>query len=58
MKIIDTHVHIWDLEKAQYPWLQGDNSILNRTWRIEEIENDRKEAGVDSRCISSGKWKH
>jgi L-fuconolactonase len=46
MKIIDTHVHIWDLEKAQYPWLQGDNSILNRTWRIEEIENDRKEAGV------------
>ena len=46
MRIIDTHVHIWDLEKAQYPWLQDDNSILNRTWRIEEIENDRKEAGV------------
>lgn len=46
MRIIDTHLHIWDLEKAQYPWLQDDNSILNRTWRIEEIENDRKEAGV------------
>jgi len=46
MRIIDTHVHIWDLEKVQYPWLQGDNSILNRTWRIEEIENDRKEAGI------------
>jgi L-fuconolactonase len=46
MRIIDTHVHIWDLKKAQYPWLQGDNSILNRTWRIEEIENDRKDAGV------------
>ena len=48
MRIIDTHVHIWDLEKAQYPWLQGDRSILNRTWRIEEIENDRKEAGVSA----------
>jgi len=48
MKIIDTHVHIWDLEKAQYPWLQGDSSILNRTWRIEEIENDRKVAGVSA----------
>ena len=48
MSIIDTHVHIWDLEKAQYPWLQGDNSILNRTWRIEEIEYDRKKAGVTS----------
>jgi len=46
MRIIDTHVHIWDLEKVQYPWLQGDNSILNRTWRIEEVENDRREAGV------------
>jgi L-fuconolactonase len=46
MKIIDTHVHIWDLERASYPWLDGDQSILNRTWRIEEIENDRKEAGI------------
>ena len=46
MRIIDTHVHIWDLKKAQYPWLEGDTSILNRTWRIEEIENDRKEAGI------------
>jgi len=46
MKIIDTHVHIWDLEKADYPWLKNDTSILNRTWRIEEIEIERKEAGV------------
>src|SRR5512138_613998 len=46
MKIIDTHVHIWDLEKADYQWLKGDISILNRTWKIEEIENERKEAGI------------
>jgi L-fuconolactonase len=46
MKIIDTHVHVWDLEKAEYPWLKNDDSILTRTWRIEEIENDRKEAGI------------
>jgi L-fuconolactonase len=46
MKIIDTHVHVWDLEKADYPWLEGDTSILNRTWKIEEIETERKEAGV------------
>src|SRR6185503_6104529 len=46
MKIIDTHVHIWDLEKADYPWLKNDTTILNRTWRIEEIEIERKEAGV------------
>ena len=46
MKIIDTHVHVWDLEKAAYPWLEGDRSILNRTWRIEEIKEDRKKAEV------------
>ena len=44
MKIIDTHVHIWDLQKADYPWLKGDDSIVNRTWKIEEIENDRDPA--------------
>ncbi len=46
MKIIDTHVHVWDIERAEYPWLKDDTSILNRTWRIEEIENDRKKAGI------------
>lgn len=46
MKIIDTHVHVWDLEKAEYPWLKGDTSILNRTWRIDEIADERKKAGI------------
>jgi len=46
MKIIDTHVHAWDLERAAYPWLKNDTSILNRTWRIEEIADERKKAGV------------
>jgi L-fuconolactonase len=46
MKIIDTHVHIWDLEKAEYSWLKNDASILNRTWNIDEIADDRKKAGI------------
>ena len=46
MRIIDTHVHVWDLEKAAYPWLEGDQSILNRTWRIEEIADERKKVGI------------
>src|SRR6266700_3641352 len=45
-RIIDTHIHTWDLERAQYPWLAGDHSILNRTWRIEEIAQKRKQAGI------------
>jgi L-fuconolactonase len=44
--IVDTHIHVWDLEKAEYPWLEGDKSILNRTWKIGELEPERKKAGV------------
>lgn len=46
MNIIDTHVHIWDFEQAEYKWLEGDTSILNRTYAIEELEEERKAAGV------------
>lgn len=44
--IVDTHVHVWDLDKAEYPWLKDDTSILNQTWRIEQVEAERKKAGV------------
>ncbi|MBS1653657.1 MAG: amidohydrolase family protein [Bacteroidetes bacterium] len=45
-RIIDTHIHIWDLQRAVYPWLQNDKSILNRTWTIDEIAEKRKQANV------------
>ncbi|HEY6505388.1 MAG TPA: amidohydrolase family protein [Chitinophagaceae bacterium] len=48
MKIIDTHIHVWNLGRAEYPWLQGANSLLNQTWLIEQIETERKEAGITS----------
>lgn len=48
MKIIDTHVHVWDLRRAEYPWLQGDTSLLKRSWTIEKLETERKEAGITS----------
>ena len=46
--IIDTHIHVWDLSRADYPWLKGDTSVLNRTWQIEEIEEERLKANVVS----------
>ncbi|MDT0677617.1 amidohydrolase family protein [Autumnicola musiva] len=46
MKIIDTHIHIWDLEKARYAWLEGDASILNKTYSIEELEPERQKTNV------------
>jgi L-fuconolactonase len=46
MMIADTHVHVWDPGRAEYPWLQGDTSILNRAWYIEQLEKERQEAGI------------
>lgn len=45
-KIIDTHIHVWDFNKAEYEWLNGNTSILNRTYSLEELEAERIEAGV------------
>jgi L-fuconolactonase len=45
-RIIDTHIHVWDFEKATYPWLENDTSILNRTYSINEIEEKRKLVGI------------
>ncbi len=45
-KLIDTHVHIWNLERAKYDWLKNDKSILNRTYPIEEYDNARKVVGI------------
>ncbi len=44
--VIDTHVHIWDFDHADYPWLKGDTSLLNRTYALEELEADRIKVGV------------
>jgi L-fuconolactonase len=45
-RIVDTHVHVWNFDKADYSWLKGDTSILNRSYHIEELEEQRKKAGV------------
>lgn len=46
MPAIDTHVHVWNFEQADYPWLRGNTSILARSYDIEELESERKEAGI------------
>ena len=46
INFIDTHIHVWDLEAVDYPWLKGNSSILNRTYALDELEPARKAAGV------------
>jgi L-fuconolactonase len=44
--IADTHIHVWNFQQAEYLWLKGDTSILNRTYNIEEIEAERKNLNI------------
>ncbi|HYH57467.1 MAG TPA: amidohydrolase family protein, partial [Anseongella sp.] len=44
--IIDTHVHIWDLQRAEYAWLKNDTSILNQTYSIDQLSPQLSKAGV------------
>lgn len=46
--IIDTHIHIWDLQKARYAWLEGDTGILNRTYLLDELLPEMAETPVTS----------
>lgn len=46
MAMIDTHIHVWDLHQVEYSWLKGDTSILNRTYSLAELEEDRQQAGI------------
>ncbi len=46
--IVDTHIHVWNFDKAHYSWLDGDRSILNRTYNINEIDAERKDLEITS----------
>ena len=37
MKIIDTHQHLWDLDKFTYSWTKG-NATLNRSFRLTDYQ--------------------
>src|SRR6185437_1530721 len=43
---IDTHIHVWNLEQVDYPWLKGNTSILSRTYALDELETGRQAAGI------------
>lgn len=34
--IIDTHQHLWDLERQKLPWLGGAPAVLRKSYRTEE----------------------
>lgn len=48
--IIDAHQHVWDLDRAEYPWLGPDVPQWNRTFEFEDVRPHLRSAGVDG-CV-------
>ncbi len=46
MKLIDTHLHIWNLDKVVYPWLSSDLGILYQNYELDQMPPLMKESNV------------
>lgn len=40
MNVIDTHVHVWDLDHYRLPWLDEEGPVLKRTWAPSDYVAD------------------
>lgn len=48
---IDAHVHVWDLERAEYPWLTPEIGDLHRSITFAEIEPQLETRGIDGAIL-------
>src|SRR5579871_2559131 len=54
LPIADAHIHLWDLERNRYPWLQagrprgpfGERGDLAKTYRLEDYLADAARQNV------------
>jgi L-fuconolactonase len=51
MSIIDAHLHLWDLDRVDYPWLTPALGSINRTFTFGEIDPQLDRAGVDGTVL-------
>lgn len=48
---IDTHQHLWDLDKNAYPWLVPEYGPLFRTYEAPELEPQIQAVGIDKTVL-------
>lgn len=49
--IIDSHLHVWDLDAGDYPWLGPEHGELHRTYAVHEAAAVLTGAGVSSAVL-------
>ena len=47
MKIIDAHIHLWDIDRLDYPWLANVPAI-NRTYLLSDYDEARGDTAVEA----------
>ncbi|GAA3557471.1 amidohydrolase family protein [Microlunatus spumicola] len=46
--IIDSHLHVWDLDRSPYSWIDRDVPPFNRTFTFGEVAPQLEQNGVDA----------
>ena len=46
--IVDTHLHVWDLDRSPYSWIDRNVPPFNRTFTFDEVAPQLAENGVDA----------
>ena len=49
--IIDAHQHVWDLSRAEYPWLDAGAAPIDRTMELDEIVPAMRRVGVGATVL-------
>jgi L-fuconolactonase len=49
--IVDSHLHVWDLARAEYPWLTEDAGPLYRDHAFDEIAPTLRRLGIDGAVL-------
>lgn len=49
--MIDTHLHLWDLERGSYEWLGPQHGALHRSFHPDEAERELAATGVRSAVL-------
>ena len=48
VRILDTHQHLWDLDKLKLPWLEGASDLLRKKYWLEDYREAVKGFEVDT----------
>jgi L-fuconolactonase len=51
MTVIDSHLHVWDLDAGEYAWLGPQHGPLHRSFTPDEAAGELAAAGVDAAVL-------